>query len=239
MVIEVNQKLRENYSDYYSGESEWRRVAAISKVENILRLCHYYRHDSVLDIGAGEGAVLQRLAELNFGEGYWATEISATGVDAIKSRKIPNLRVCELYDGYTLPYSDKQFDLAILSHVVEHLEYPRKLIYEAGRVARKVFLEVPLEYTMLRPRDFSFSKVGHINFFTEKTLRWLVQSCGMKILAQESVVAGLGNHTYQQPKLGAVKYYLKESLLRVVPRIAPHILTYMGILVFTNESPEP
>lgn len=237
-MIELNEKLRENYSDYYSGESEWRRVAAISKAANIVRLCNSHRHDAVLDIGAGEGAVLQRLAELKFGKQYWATEISPTGVDAIRSRKIPNLRVCELYDGYTLPYSDKQFDLAILSHVVEHLEYPRRLIYEASRVAHKVFMEVPLEYTMMRPRDFTFSKVGHLNFFTEKTLRWLVQSCGMKIIAQESVVAGKGNHTFHQPRIGEIKYHLKRALLRAAPTIAPHLLTYMGMLVYTDDSQE-
>lgn len=41
--------------------------------------------------------------------------------------------------------SDGSFDLAIQSHVLEHVEYPRVVSHEAARVADYVFVEVPLE----------------------------------------------------------------------------------------------
>jgi hypothetical protein len=43
-----------------------------------------------------------------------------------------NLAEARTYDGYRIPYGDKRFDLAVLSHVVEHLEHPRLLLYEAS-----------------------------------------------------------------------------------------------------------
>ena len=49
------------------------------------------------------------------------------------------------FDGSPIPFRDQTFNLAVLNHVVEHLESPRELIREAAQVAEKVFIEVPLE----------------------------------------------------------------------------------------------
>ncbi len=51
------------------------------------------------------------------------------------------------------------------SHVVEH---PRTLLHEARRVARHVFVEVPLEHNLRLPRDFAADDLGHINAYTRK-----------------------------------------------------------------------
>ena len=236
MTIRIKDDLVRNYKDYYSGTSEWRNVTAISMADNIVSMCADLPHNLILDIGAGEGAVLQRLAELKFGDKYFAVEISQSGVDAIKSRDIPFLSSCDVFDGYTLPYADKQFDLVILSHVVEHLEYPRRLIYESSRVARYCFVEVPLEYTLTKRRDFRFTSVGHINFFTDRSLRWLIQSCGMKVIDQKVVIAGRGNYFYRQGYTGLFKFYFKRLLLGLAPPIASYLMTYMGILVFTDNT---
>jgi ubiquinone/menaquinone biosynthesis C-methylase UbiE len=78
-----------------------------------------YPHHSILEIGAGEGSILQKLRELNYAQALYALEISESGIEAIQKRNIPDLIECKLYDGYEVPYSDKRFDLAILSHVLE------------------------------------------------------------------------------------------------------------------------
>ena len=111
-------------------------------------------HASLLEIGAGEGALLARLAELGFASALHAAEISESGVQAIRARGIPGLIDCRRFDGETLPWADASFDLAVLSHVLEHAEHPRRLLAEATRVARAVFVEVPLEDTWRLPRDF-------------------------------------------------------------------------------------
>jgi ubiquinone/menaquinone biosynthesis C-methylase UbiE len=147
MKIEVREKWKINYSDYYdsfehdSKLAEWRSLAAIDKVNNIATACNNISHDRVLEIGCGEGSILKRLDDIHFGSYLYGLEISHNAVRATNNRNIKSLVECKMYDGYSIPYDNNKFDLAILSYVVEHLEYPRKLLYESARVADYVFIE--------------------------------------------------------------------------------------------------
>lgn len=237
--VTISEALRANYEHYYEeGDSEWRRLGAIDKAENILSLCRDLPRASVLEIGAGEGSVLRRLSELAFGDELYALEISPSGVDAIKGKGIPQLMECQLFDGYSIPYEDDRFDIAILSHVVEHVEHPRKLLYEASRVAKYVFVEVPLEHTLRMPRNFTFNEVGHINFYSSKTIRHLVQTCNLRVIAQRTTNPSREVYTFQKGSRGLLNYCLKQSLLKASPRAARALFTYHEALICERESSE-
>jgi SAM-dependent methyltransferase len=220
----------------YEGESDWRRLGAIGKVDNVVRLCRGVAHASVLDVGAGEGSILSRLEELGFGETYSALEVSETGVEAIRSRDLSRLEECRLFDGERIPHEDGRFDLAILSHVIEHVENPRKLLYEAKRVARHVFVEVPLEHNLRLPRDYVADDLGHINAYTHRTVRRLLQSCGFEVLDQ--IVTNRPRETYEfhDKRLGGAKYWIKELALRALPVLATSIWTYHCALLCRSSS---
>jgi ubiquinone/menaquinone biosynthesis C-methylase UbiE len=222
----MGQAVRKIYENGENRDPEWRRLSAIGKANNIVKLCSATPHRRVLEIGAGEGAVLGRLADLNFAEEMCAVEISETAVTKINERKISSLSECRLFDGYHLPYADGMFDLALLSHVVEHVEYPRKILYEAMRVANYIFLEVPLEENIRLASDFSFTKVGHINFFTKKSIRRLVQSVGLIVLSQLVSNPPYAACKYQIGRQAILRYSVKECLLRVLPCIATSVFTY-------------
>ena len=177
-------------------------MGAIDKASNIVALCDAIPHSLILEIGAGEGSILKRLSELGFGEELYALEISPTGVETIKKRGIPQLTECLQFDGYDIPYNNHKFDLAILSHVVEHVEFPRKLLYEAARVARYIFIEVPLEDTVRLKADFVFDKVGHINPYSPKTIRRLTQTCNLEVLRQIVTNPSKAVYTYRKGKKG-------------------------------------
>lgn len=85
--------------------------------------------------------------------------------------------------GIMFRIEDNTFDLVILSHIPEHVEYPRKLLYEAVKVAKYVFVEVPLENNIKLRKDFVLDRVGHINFYSPMTIRLLVQSNDLEILS--------------------------------------------------------
>jgi SAM-dependent methyltransferase len=230
--ITVRDDLRANYDDYYQGdESEWRRLGAQDKAANIVALCQSVAHCTILDIGSGEGAVLQRLADVGFGQQFYALEISSTGVEAIRRRNLASLADCRLFDGYTIPYPDRQFDLALLSHVVEHVEHPRQLLYEAGRVADHVFVEVPLEDTLRLPGNYHFDRVGHINFYTPKTIRLLLQTCGFQVVAETITNPSAALFRYQAGAKGTFKHTIKDLLLRLSPQLATRLLTYHAALL--------
>ena len=228
----VSASLRRQYDRYYeAGPSEWRRLGALAKAENAVALCASVPHTSVLEIGAGEGALLARLAELGFAQALHAAEISESGVRAIRARGIPGLMDCRSIDGDTLPWPDARFDLAILSHVLEHAEHPRRLLAEAARVARSVFVEVPLEDTLRLPRDFAPDPVGHINFFHRKSLRRFVQTCGLEVLAERVATPAREAMVFRSGRRGALVHAVKQLGLSLAPALATRVFTYHGALL--------
>jgi SAM-dependent methyltransferase len=225
---------RDHYRDYYDGPSEWRMLGALDKSENIVRMCEAYPHDRILEMGAGEGSILDCLARRRFGTRLSAADISESAVRAITGRGIPGLETCMLFDGGRLPVEDQSFDLVILSHVIEHAEHPRQLLYEAKRVGRQVFVEVPLEDTLGLGSDYTPTSLGHINFFSPRTIRFLVQSCGFTVNSQEIVHSSRPVYRYRAGALGGdLRYFAKEALRRMSGPLATRIATYHACLVCT------
>ena len=227
----VSARLKANYDDYYDAESHWRALGAIDKVKNIVALCSKYAHSTILDIGSGEGSVLARLSKRGFGEALHSLEISTSGVETITGRRIPSLRDCRLFDGYNIPYEDSRFDLVVLCHVVEHLEHPRKLLCEAARVGRHVFVEVPLEDNFGLRRDYVPDKVGHINHFSSKTIRRLLQTCGLEVLDQKITNPSWPVYKRRWGRKGIPKYLVKGAALLTCSRMATALWTYHCSLI--------
>jgi ubiquinone/menaquinone biosynthesis C-methylase UbiE len=232
--LSVDKSLIRNYADYYDrdrGLSEWRRLGAVDKCSNILTLCSALEHDHIVEIGCGEGAILERLAQLGFGLSLTGLDISASAVSSTRQKNIPRTNI-QVFDGCEIPFGDIQFDLAILSHVLEHVEYPRKLIYEAARIAKNVFVEVPLEDNWRMPGNFVFDRVGHINFYSRKTIRQLVQSCGLEVKAERLSHSSRECYAYRKGALkGGATYLAKQTALAIAPRMASRMLTYHFALV--------
>jgi ubiquinone/menaquinone biosynthesis C-methylase UbiE len=228
--ISISDKLKAIYDKYYEeeeGESEWHWLGAIDKTNNIVDLCKQVSPKTILEIGSGDGSILKRLSDLQFGDALYSIEISRTAVEIIRKREIKSLIECKLFDGYNIPYEDNKFDLAILSHVVEHLEYPRKMLYETGRVAKYIFVEVPLEDNIRLKKNFTFdNKTGHINFYSPKTIRILVQTCDLEVLSQVVTNSSYRIYEYRFCQKGVIRYLLKELMLRTMPSVATVLWTY-------------
>lgn len=224
--------MRTQYDSHYQyGPTEWRRLGAVGKINNIVSLCSALPHDSIIEIGAGDGSIMQGLSELYFGQELYALEISPSAISIIEERKIPRLVECQVFDGYHVPFLDDRFNLAILSHVIEHVEHPRQLLCEAARVSKYVFVEVPLEDNLRLVDDLLDDAVGHINFYSPKTVRLLIQSCGLDVFKQIVTNPPKQVYQYQKASKGIVNYYIKQALLTILPSAATRIFTYHGALV--------
>jgi SAM-dependent methyltransferase len=236
----VSTELRARYAHYYDGPSAWRSVGARDKVANLLRLCSHVPHRSVVEIGAGEGALLACLAERGFAERLHGIDISPSALSAARERAIRGVGGLARFDGYALPFGDQSLDLAVVSHVLEHVEYPRMLLAEAARVASRVFVEVPLEDTWRLPRDYVPNAIGHINFYTARGLRQLVQSCGLTVLGEH--VSNPDRATYESRRdlgvaRGRARWAVKQVLLGLAPALAQRLFTYHGALLCTAGKP--
>ena len=138
---------------------------------------------SVLDVGCGEGLVLAELKARGAGE--------VQGVDIVDLRADRDVQL-QLYDGVTLPFPDRRFDLVLLSFVLHHVPDERKLplLREALRVSRgKLFI---VEDTPSTPIDRVFShrhgeayrrKIGSrapFGFLTASEWCWLFRGMGLE-----------------------------------------------------------
>ncbi len=125
-----------------------------------------------------------------------------------------------------------------MSHVIEHVEYPRKLLYEAKRIARYVFVEVPVEDTFRLPVDFKFDKVGHINFYSPKTFRRLIQSCNLEVIKQTVTNPSKDVYFFLNGKKGLLNFFCKKFLLRLNPNLATRLFTYHSSMICKDTSQE-
>lgn len=135
--------------------------------------------DSVLEIGCGEGFVLDYLAKRN-------PTLHLRGIDrdfeAVRMASKISASVIEFVcaDGAHLPCDDDSFDAVILSEVLEHVPNPDAILKEAIRVTRRYLLiTVPREpYFKMIARCFESFRIAedpdHIHFWTRPQFQvWL------------------------------------------------------------------
>ena len=158
-------------------------LGAKYKAQNIIDLCKGHNFNKVLEVGAGDGSILTYLDAVNFAPELHALEIAQSGVDLIQSKNLKHLKSVQTFDGYHIPFADDEFDLVILSHVLEHVEHERMLLRELKRVSRFQVIEVPKDYRYgVDKRMKHFLDYGHINMYTPTSLRFLLQSEGFEIV---------------------------------------------------------
>jgi hypothetical protein len=205
--------LKELYREPYSDEARaWRSLGAHDKVRNLMELVGRHRDQiaNVLEVGSGTGAVLEQVARV------LGTE--HVGIDVGD------------YDGTTIPFDDRAFDLVYATHVVEHVRDQRGFLLELGRVARKyVYVEVPCElHVRTTQRSLQTSlDIGHINAYTPESFALLLATSRLAVQRLEVFDHSYAMHRFHTSTANAmVKTVLRRSLLRLHRGLATRLFTY-------------
>lgn len=150
-------------------------------VQNVMP--HVRARQRIVEIGAGNGLVAQRLHE--------ATGADFTLLDVVdyNKSKLP----MQLYDGRALPFADNSFDLAMLVFVLHHNPDPRPVMREALRVARGgvLVVENDVRGVVKRPvtriiDSFEFVRRGVPRcYFTKSSDEWRQMFEGLPARATE------------------------------------------------------
>jgi 2-polyprenyl-3-methyl-5-hydroxy-6-metoxy-1,4-benzoquinol methylase len=130
--------------------------------------------NSLLDVGCGEGVLVQRWAKLLVGARVVGVDLEEASLqDGWSARTAPNL---EFRVGHAehLPFADGEFDLVSAVEVLEHLPDPRHALAEMRRCAqRHLLVSVPREplwraLNMLRGAYWTAlgNTPGHLNHWS-------------------------------------------------------------------------
>jgi len=178
---------------------EWLRYCSVEKVNSIEHCVSGRPIQDVIEIGCGTGAILEEMNRRNFATNYWGIDLSTEALRCVRSLNIPRLRMA--VQGKAEDISalfDRHFDLAVLSHVVEHVPDPGGLLSDVLRISKLVFVEVPIENTPGLKLKWSILKIlgrrrvdnisGHIQFFSRDDLDALVEGLGARVLAKRQYV---------------------------------------------------
>jgi predicted TPR repeat methyltransferase len=232
--------LQAMYDCYYEGDPNLlvkREITAKQTLEHIQMMIAGRRFNRVLDVGSGEGSLLEQLGKTDIANELYGVEISQSGINITQQKTIHKLKEIEVFDGYAISYADKFFDLAISTHVLEHVEHERMFLYELKRVARNILIEVPLEHTINIQKAFQQSRPhGHINFYTPDTFRNLLETSGLRCADLKLFSASRNLEIFSSGQIkGTMKNVMRQAALSAVPKLATSMMTYMCMALCTVE----
>jgi len=156
---------------------------------------------SVLDLGCGNGSLLQLLQKEKQCQ-VSGMELSPSGVAICRQK---GLEVIEGSIDQALPYSDKQFDYSICNVTLQMVYYPEITLKEMARVSRYQIISFPnfaywknrldllFNGRMPKPGLFGYQwyNTGHIHQFSISDFNELTNSVsGLRRLELEKVAVG-------------------------------------------------
>lgn len=144
---------------------------------------HLQKGSSILEIGCGEGILLNELKR----EGFNVSGIEPSETATQRAR----VKGLDIYQGY-FPHeavADKTYDLIIMSHVLEHLNDPHEVLSNINRTLRKdgMLLLVQTNFKGLIPRLqanrwYAWVPEQHFWHFTPKGVMNLVRQHEMVLV---------------------------------------------------------
>jgi SAM-dependent methyltransferase len=240
IIVAVADPLASFYEKAYTSDirgalrgERWRALSAKGKAAHVIALCREAGlvTESVLEVGCGDGAILCDLRRRGFAERLEGLEIAPQPVAIARER--PEIDAVELYDGEHLPHSDGSFALGILSHVLEHVHDPAKLLAEVARVCQAVVVEVPLEANLSARRQGKrehATEVGHVQRLSRARMRAIVADAGLRVVGELEDPLPLAVHRFFARTCAAraqasIKWGIRAGLHRLAPGAAKRVFT--------------
>jgi SAM-dependent methyltransferase len=230
---------------------DWLAVGAPEKASSVQRLTHGLGIVSVLEVGCGTGAVLAELARQQVGHEYAGCEPSPALFEQARSRGYGvdvDLRCATFEES---GFADRQWDVVVLSHVLEHTTAPAALVARVLGVARYLVIEVPLEGTwtgsirskvrrVLTGRARADNAAGHIQFFSAADIRRMVAWSGGAVMRSRTYFP---TATYRQMSRDASRwrrcYYIAALVAHraIGSRLMSHVYYGHFAVLATRRTP--
>lgn len=124
---------------------------AINELNYILSFIS--KNDKILDIGAGTC----NHSEILINKGF-----DVTGLDVLNMSFVKEITPI-IFDGNKIPFKKDSFDVALLVGVLHHTENPKKMLFEAKRVSKRIIINEDI-YRNNFEKHTTFIKDSFVNF---------------------------------------------------------------------------
>jgi 2-polyprenyl-3-methyl-5-hydroxy-6-metoxy-1,4-benzoquinol methylase len=189
------------YQNLYSEEKNSGNLRESLRIKIMLSMADglNLKEKNILDIGCHDGTFLSFVK--NRENNFFGLEANEWGVKE-SQRKGINATKYFFNDADKLPYADNFFDVAVAGEIIEHIFDTDFFLEEIGRVLKpkgKIIMSTPniaslgRRIFLLLGRDPMIEispnepeSVGHIRYFTKKSLGRLLRKHNFKILEEKS-----------------------------------------------------
>lgn len=212
----VSQVQKETYDHYVFAETVGMKDL---KVRRIIQQMIGNKRCKILDVGCGDGNLLQPFCELH--ECY-GVDISEAQLKKARAKKLRAFRVN--IETKKLPFQNDFFDLVICSETIEHLLEIDNLFLEINRTLKPkgIFIltfpnvNQPVSWLIqvaldLTPVYSARYKSPHVRDYTLRIIRTILTAYGFKILKATG--------TYVYPFKGKFSQWLAENFPRLSEKI--------------------
>lgn len=158
-----------NYQSHYKFSSD---ISNVFK-KDILK---FTQNKRVLDLGCGDGSYLEL-----FGNGSLGLDISENNLKTCKDKDLNAIK----FDFNNPNKLDEKFDVVFVSHILEHVESPIKLIRFAKEHLSEngiIIIAIPNEYSFIHLVYPYYTNDGnHLYSFSMKNMKELFEVCNLNL----------------------------------------------------------
>lgn len=149
------------------------------------------------EIGCGNGAFLFPLAHaLDALIGSFSLtgfDIAPNAVDLAKARASETGETRLTFAVKSAAEIDERFDIVFIMDVVEHVADPYSFLRSVRKIAPVIVLHLPIEqslaHNIIRRASTSYRRFHHLHFFSQDSMRVLVQESGLEIISMRYTAA--------------------------------------------------
>jgi methionine biosynthesis protein MetW len=162
---------------------------------------HIDRGSRVIDLGCGDGRLMQRLCQ-EMSCDVLGVEVEQANVTAVIERGLPAIAF-DLNEGL-IDVPNNSFDFAVLSQTLQQVRNPKRLLLEMLRVARRALVVVPnfghwrvrLEVLrrgrtpMTQALPYEWYETPNLHFMSMRDFRDLMDGIGLRIVKESPIIKG-------------------------------------------------
>lgn len=192
------------------------------KLTDELIMQHIHRGSRVIDLGCGDGRLMQRLHQ-ELGCDVMGVEVEHSNIVSVIQRGLPAIEAD--LNGGLVDIPDGSFDYAVLSQTLQQVRNPKRLLVEMLRVARRALVVVPnfghwrVRLEVLRrgrtpiteTLPYEWYETPNLHFMSMRDFRDLMDSIGLRIVKESPIMRGRAVDTLLAANLRADSaFYLLE-----------------------------